>query len=259
MKKFIILESEDKKYKFGLHLEENEYGTVGIVNSHFLDESGYELLMTDEKGENFYTAVDENPCSFRLPQNFSIAGLLLADIFKDGSLVASGVSGGEQKNSNLVSQHNKILGAVADYETSETDYFKEAEYYIKKAKMMFCEENKADFSEKTPFFDKIREDFDLLFEAGENNYFLAKKFKNSYWRKVEVSGEVYLLGKIFSRDDQRLANPTFVAIAVLSTEEIAKRDKPLGENAKFCHANIYDDFGFVVLVERAISGEVVNF
>lgn len=259
MRKFIILESEDKKYKFGLHLEENEYGIMGIVNSHFLDEEGYELLMTDEKGENFYTAVDENPCSFRLPKTFSIGGLLLADIFKDGSLVASGVSGGEERNNNFANQRNKTFCKVTDYEATEADYFKEAEYYIKKAKMMFCEENKANFSEKTPFFDKIREDFDLLFESGENNYFLAKKFKNSYWRKVEVSGEIYLLGKIFSREDQVLDNPTFVAIAVLSTEEIAKRDKPLGENAKFCHANIYDDFGFVVLVENTISGKVVNF
>lgn len=259
MRKFIILESEDKKYKFGLHLEENEYGIMGIVNSHFLDEMGYELLMTDEKGENFYTAVEENPCSFRLPKTFSIGGMLLADIFKDGSLIASGVSGIDGKIAGSVNRRKQSDCDFLDNQSDEGNYMQEAEYYINKAKMMFRDEKEQKTEEKTPFFEKIREDFNLLFDAGENNYFLAKKFKNSQWRKVEVLGEVYLLGKIFSRPELNSESPSFVAIAMLTTEEVAKRDKPLGDNAKFCHANIYDDFGFVVLVESVISGRVVNF
>ena len=48
--------------------------------------------------------------------------------------------------------------------------------------------------------------------------------------------------------------PSFVALAIPTTLSRSKKENALGEKAKFYHANIYDDFGFLVLVENATTG-----
>jgi len=270
MKKFIILESIDRVYRFGLHLEETEFGCVGIVNCHFNLEDDYELLLTDYMGENFYITMTDNPFSFSLPAEFSINGLIMADIFKDGSLVASGVCGGKERKHI---DYDKFIKSTQDYvvkedkNKSDEDYMLEADYYINKAKKLFSEEKKQNEERSSPvkesqpqsFFDSIKEDFNFLYSAGEEDYLLRKKFKNSVWKKVDISGEVYILGKIYASAGvvgEEL--PSFIALAIPTTYENATREKPLGEKAKFYHANIYDNFGFLVLVESVVSGRVVN-
>ena len=190
MKKFIILESIDKAYRFGLHLEETEVGIVGIVNFHFVMKGEYEMLLTDCMGENFYTKMQDNPYSFSLPESFTISGIIMADIFQNGSLVASGVSGGGEN----LKDYQKFLKSTEDYvvkedltQKTDAEYLDEADYYIKKAKSMYHETVNTPRNlfkkPKTTFFDTIKQDFNLLYSVGNDDHLLCKKFKNSKWKK----------------------------------------------------------------------------
>ena len=257
MKKFIVLESGDKSHRVGLNLERTECGVIGIVNFHFAINGEYELLLTDEKGENFYAKMQDNPHSFVLPETFMLDGVIMADIFQNGALVANGIS----DNIFINKDHEKYLKNTENYlskDKSNQDYFLEADYYIKKAKQLYGEEQQKENKNSPTFFDGIKEDFDLLFSMGNEDYLLCKKFKNSRWKKVDISGEVYILGKIYAGGVTTEETPSFIALAMPTTFEQSLRTKPLGGNAKFYHANIYDNFGFVVLVENTISGKVVN-
>ena len=88
---------------------------------------------------------------------------------------------------------------------------------------------------------------------------LRKKFKNSEWRKVSIGNEVYILGKIYAgKTVIGVETPSFVALAVPTTKSSAKQNPNiLGPKAKFYNANIYDDFGFLVLIENAVTGKAV--
>ena len=269
MKKFIVLEGGEPAVKFGLHLEDAEFGVVGIVNCHFNLEGEYEILLTDCQGENFYAKMNDNPFSFSLPPEFSLSGMIMADIFKDGGLIASGVS---QEHQAYDKKYEKFLQSTEEYlaqeplQTPDEVYAAEAKYYTEKARELFgskeekSEKNSAKKQQEPMFFDAIKQDFNFLYSAGEDDSLLKRKFKNSRWKKVDISGEVYILGKIYaSAGVMDVDLPAFVALAVPTTLERANREKPLGEKAKFYHANIYDNFGFLVLVESSVSGKVINF
>ena len=274
-KRFILLSNELSGLKFGLHLERSEFGIVGILNFHFSPECEYELLLTDEAGENYYAKADSNPFSFFLPRGFSLSGSILVDIFSEGGLVASGVMGSGDNKAN--SNFNKFIKStndyVVNYETDEEfeNLKQEANYFINKAKELYNqneqtlpENNKPEQkspknAKKTTFFDKIKEDFNFLYSVGEEDYLLTRKFKNSVWRKVVIGEEVYILGKIYAgRVIDSGETPSFVAIAVPTTLEGANLNNPLGSQAKFYHANIYDSFGFSILIENAESGKVAS-
>ena len=265
MKNFMILESNNGTYRFGLHLEKTEFGAIGILNFHFIAEGEFELLLTDSMGENFYAKMSENPYSFSLPPNFLINGMVTADIFKDGILIASGVS--ERASKNKVNYGKDLGGRQEQLESTlindtNENYLKEAQFYINKAKELYREESNKDNNknlQKATFFDSIKDDFELLYSIGAEDYLLKKKFKNSLWRKVDISGEVYILGKIYAGAGVVGEEyPSFIALAIPTTKENANNEKPLGEKARFYHANIYDNFGFLVLVESVVSGKVVN-
>lgn len=283
-KRFMLLNNDISGQKFGLHLERTEFGMIGILSFHFTPESEFELLLTDEGGENYYTKSDANPFSFFLPASFSLNGTILVDIFSNGGLVASGVMTSGETRIDKVEKRAESTKSHLTNEEQEEDFLKlkkEASYYIEKAKSLYGEnsiankpqqlkpsnfkesqnfsQNKDGLVRKPTFFDKIRDDFDFLYSVGEADYLLSKKFKNSIWRRVNIGEEIYILGKIFAgRVTESNEHPSFVALAVPTTKESATINKPLGEGAKFYHANIYDTFGFCVLVENAVSGKVAS-
>lgn len=248
-KHFYLLTSKDKLLKFGIYLEETECGIVGIVNFHFNPTEQYEILLTDENEENFYTVMDSNPYSFALPENFVLTKDVLIDIFCNNVIIAS--------TSNITEE---IKNEPKTNSKSDEDYLSEADYFIKKAQKIFSNNKEISASKnKELFFDTIKNDFDMLFDVGDEDYLLSKKFKNSVWRKVDFSGEVYILGKIYAGSSvvgEEL--PSFIAIAEPTTLERSKNSNNLGEYAKFYHANIYDSFGFLVLIENAVTGKPVS-
>ena len=247
---FFLLDNKERGVKFGVHLEKTELGTVGIVNFHFLMCGQYEILLTDSHGINYYAKMEENPFSFSLPKEFVVDADLKIDIFEEGEPVASFPK---------VKKNECTLSFDENPKHYSSNIFEEAEYYIEKAKELFGEEKKKEKPSIPCFFDSIKEDFELLYTIGQIDFSLSKKFKNSYWRKVDISGEVYLLGKIFSADEKREEErPNFVAIALPTTAENARNNTPLGSFAKFYNSNIYDSFGFLVLVENSKTGKVVN-
>ena len=245
---FFLLDNKERGLKFGIYLEKTEAGTIGIVNFHFEMQVEYEILLTDEKGINYYAKMKENPFSFSLPSEFEVTSDLQVDIFEEGALVAS-----REKQKPETALNTPI-------EKSEEDLFAEAEYYIEKAKALFGEEKQTSAYIKSTFFESIKEDFELLYSIGEKDYSLSKKFKNSVWRKVDISGDVYLLGKIYGSEieNENWSVPNFVAIALPTTLENARKNSPLGSFAKFYNSSIYDSFGFLVLVENSKTGKVVN-
>lgn len=249
-RRFFLLDSKENGLKFGVHLETSEFGIVGIVNFHFPLEDEYEILLTDKMGLNFYAKMQENPFSFSLPKEFVVDDNLKIDIFKKGTLVGSYLKNDVRDKLLPDSEYNVC---VSD------DIFKEAEYFIEKAKKLFGETKNEEIKLESYFFDTIKEDFDLLYSIGEIDYSLSKKFKNSNWRKIVIGSEVYLLGKIYAKaDEQKKLEPNFVAIALSTTRENARANLPLGINAKFFNANIYDSFGYLVLVENTRTGVAVN-
>jgi len=247
---FFLLDNKEMGLKFGIHLENTELGTVGIVNFHFLVNGEFEILLTDSHGINYYAKMQENPFSFSLPKEFVVDQDLKIDIFEAGEVVASRpTSTKTEKNTESERKNQK----------TDADIFEEAEYYIEKAKELFGEKKTSESRIEPLFFDSIKEDFELLYSIGEEDFSLSKKFKNSCWRKVDIGGEVYLLGKIFSSNlDTGVGRPNFVAIALPTTAENARANSPLGSFAKFYNSNIYDSFGFLVLVENSKTGKVVN-
>ena len=249
-RRFFLLDNKDGGFKFGVHLEDSEFGIVGIVNFHFMIQGEYEILLTDRMGVNFYAKMQENPVSFSLPKEFVVDDELKIDIFEKGKLVGSWPQ--------CVTKSSNANCEIKD-NLYEQDVFKEAEYYIARAKELFGETKKDEIKLESYFFDTIKEDFELLYSIGVADYSLARKFKNSLWKKIDIGSEVYLLGKIYSDCNQiDSVRPNFVAIALSTTKENAKRNLPLGESAKFYNANIYDSFGYLVLVENSRTGWAVK-
>lgn len=250
-RRFFLLDNKENGLKFGVHLENSEFGIVGIVNFHFVIEDEYEILLTDKMGLNFYAKMNDNPFSFSLPKEFVVDDELRIDIFRRGVSVGS-----YAKKNTIESQtvQSDIKVSVSD------DIFREAEYYISRAKELFGDTKKEETKLDSYFFNTIKEDFELLYSIGCEDYSLSRKFKNSDWRKVSLGSEVYLLGKIYSKGlNQDATEPSFVAIALSTTKENATSNLPLGNNAKFFNANIYDSFGYLVLVENTRTGRAVNF
>lgn len=248
-KKFFLVDNGVRGLKFGVFLERTEFGSIGIVNSHFNLTEKYELLLSDSDGENFYGEISENPYVFSLPEGFNILGDVLVDVFLGEELIASNSPPG-------VTKPNAGVDEWLD-ETSKNypkDNFREVQDFISRAQKLYSKERPS-----ASFKDKIGEDFDLLYSAGTDDFLLAKKFKNSAWRRVDVGDEVYILGKIYAgKSLVGEDNPSFVAIAIPTTKERAESEKELGEMAKFYHANIYDNFGFLVLVQNAETGRAVS-
>lgn len=236
-RKFFLLDDNERGYKFGVFIERTEAGVIAIVNMHFPFVSGFEILLTDSKGVCESVKITENPFSFSCRNDFIIDEFMIVDIFLYDQLVVS-----------------NIIDTKINLEKSQDEYEKEAKDIIEKAKMMY---NRPEEKQQN-FYSKIGSDFDFMFSSGEEDYLLSKKFKNSVWRKVKVASETYILGKIYAgKSVVGVEDPTFLALAIPTTKEVASSQKILGEHAKFYHANIYDSFGFLVLVENAETGAPV--
>ena len=250
-RKFFLLDNKDNGYKFGVHLEHCEFGVIGIVNFHFVVKEEYEILLTDRMGVNFYAKMRENPFSFSLPKEFVVDDELKIDIFERGCLVGSWPQKEDASNQ---------FESKMEKSNNDENIFKEVEYYINRAKEVFgggsgIEEKKLE----SYFFDTIKEDFELLYSIGVADYSLTRKFRNSVWKKIDIGSDVYLLGKIYKNGvSDNLEVPSFVAIALSTTKENAHKNLPLGDSAKFYNANIYDSFGYLVLVENTRTGWAVN-
>lgn len=242
-KSFYLLTDSVRGHKFGVVLEKTECGIIGIVNCHFSSSDEYEILITDSTGENFYGVIKENPYVFRLPSGFVVDDEIIVDIYSSEELIATN----QLKSVPTINFEQK--GDLTGEELAE------AQKFIEKTRGLYSEEKPA----SAPFFDKISGDFNLLYNAGEDDFLLSKKFKNSVWRRVDVAGESYILGKIYAGSATLGEEPpSFVALAQPTTGTRAKNQKLLGPNSKFYHANIYDDFGFEVLVQNAFTGKAVR-
>lgn len=232
-RKFLLLDDETRGYKFGVHIEETEVGTLVIVNLHFPFKSGFEILLTDSTNNSESAKITENPFTFILKKDFVVDENLVVDVFLFDQLIVSNVS------------------EINIKKKTDEELKQEADYYIKKARKLYSSEKKTEMN-------KISSDFNIMFGAGEADFLLSKKFKNSEWRKVDVGEESYILGKIYaSKSTIGEEDPMFFALAIPTTYEESKRNKKLGDHARFYHANIYDSFGFLVLIENAKTGKPV--
>ena len=267
MDEFYIIANVNNNIKMSLNFIDTEIGKVCIINivsGHEKLMMEAELLLTDAGGENVYEKVNEFPFKFVLPPLFNTKSMVLVDLFSDGKAVVSGkINYGDKtersKENILPEEAENLCNYNAGY---SSELLSEAEYYINKAKELYNKEFKESKKEEsflaqpTSFYDKIKDDFDLLYSIGVEDYLLVKKFKFSKWRKIEIDGETIILGKFYDGTNENRVSQ--VAIASPAINSRTSGGGALGENAVFYEASIYDEFGFWVLVQNAVTGQAVK-
>lgn len=261
MDKFFVLSGSGGRVKMSITLTRVEIGKIGIINLLNSEPSltcPLELLLTDSGGENVYEVIQELPFRFCLPDEFNIDGKILVDVFSFGKAIVSGVIQEGNFNANLKATnvdeefyYNKDYNYLYNNSNITEEEKEEARYYAKKAQKLYSNHCLGEAPQQT-FFDEIKNDFNLLYGVGTDDYLLTKKFGGSRWRKLELDGDVYLLGKFYTANDEQ--TPSKVAIAVPSVSG-ATKTRSLGEKAEFYPATIYDEFGFWVLIQSAVSGK----
>ena len=271
-KRFIILKSQSGVI-YDVRLDRVEIGVVCVVDVLGRDVKETEILLTDANGENAYARISTNPYSLVLSEEFDIDSVVMVDIFSGGTLVASGkinekggdnfakdLDFGDIETSKYFKSNNDYLTAdnldnLAKQESSfDLPIDEEARYYINKAKKLYGEtkESLKSQPQESSFYDKIKEDFELLFAVGEEDLSLNVLVKNSEWKKLVFSDEVYYLGKV-KDSEKRSINQ--VAIATPTVLSLTKTKQTLGSKAKFIKTSVYDEFGYLLLVQNASDGQ----
>ena len=106
------------------------------------------------------------------------------------------------------------------------------------------------------YWDTIKDDFELLFNSGDE-YSPLEKFFGGQWMRVR-DDETIILGKLHtgSNDNCNSIMPDIVALAVPTI--VGKEQFQLGKNANFISLNDYQDFGFMVLMQNSKSGRAIK-
>lgn len=98
----------------------------------------------------------------------------------------------------------------------------------------------------------IGEDFDYLFNLSTPYNFLNKIISNSHWRKLSLGNSIFYLCKIIKENQVTHYGLGVPILSQNSTNNI------LGKYAKFIKINALEDFGYLVLVQDAITGKAVK-
>ena len=125
------------------------------------------------------------------------------------------------------------------------------------------------------FYFKIASCFELLFEEGLPEPSLTRRFINSDFRKLVLGEQIYILGKLFDRDEetpikedtslldaQKFANNSLKLPKVIVLGRPALKYKfvqALGKNSEFLANVECDEFGFELLFCDAQTGGAHRF
>lgn len=151
-------------------------------------------------------------------------------------------------------------------EATSRDYYKEAARLIKKAKSIYGEKaeeqskenkqlekedkNKEKDQELSLLMETIKENFNILYEMGEEDYSLKRYFPFSEWKRLVLKEGVHLLGKL------EIDGINVIAIALHKLYK--DNQNTLGKNATFIESSIYDLSGYEILVQDLKTGKALK-